>query len=321
MGRWHGYYASRAGARIVTVVDRDRVAAETLARRFKDARGLGVTDPWQGVADAQVVHVCTPLESHFELASRALESGCHVLIEKPATSTAAQLEQLLEVARRRECRLAAVHQLPYQSGFGWLQDNLARLGELVATDYVAHTAGADGYPAGERRRVLLEILPHPLSLFHALGQENIDVSEWRVVEASDDDLTLVGGTTVSMRIHVACRPRPIRHQLRVAGTQGSALLDLYHGFGVFEPGTVGWWPKVRRPFGESVRLFAGAAVNLTRRALARQPAYPGLWELIASFYDSLGGSGTAERAPTTRDEVATLRAVAALIDRLRADGY
>lgn len=47
------------------------------------------------------VHILTPPRSHSSLAQKAIMAGCHALIEKPATETIKEFEDLTELARRK----------------------------------------------------------------------------------------------------------------------------------------------------------------------------------------------------------------------------
>ena len=47
-----------------------------------------------------VVHVTTPPTSHYPLAMAALDAGAHVILEKPATVTFDQLDELWSPRRR-----------------------------------------------------------------------------------------------------------------------------------------------------------------------------------------------------------------------------
>jgi predicted dehydrogenase len=47
-----------------------------------------------------VIHVCTPNDSHAEITIAALESGKHVMCEKPMAKTAADARRMVETAKR-----------------------------------------------------------------------------------------------------------------------------------------------------------------------------------------------------------------------------
>jgi predicted dehydrogenase len=52
--------------------------------------------------------IATPVESHFNLAKRALEAGKHIWVEKPFTSTSQQGEELLEIADKKNLRILLI---------------------------------------------------------------------------------------------------------------------------------------------------------------------------------------------------------------------
>lgn len=54
--------------------------------------------------DVQVVDICTPGDSHCEIALAALAAGKHVLCEKPLANTVAEAEQMAEAAARAATR-------------------------------------------------------------------------------------------------------------------------------------------------------------------------------------------------------------------------
>ncbi|WP_270170713.1 Gfo/Idh/MocA family protein [Paenibacillus sp. SYP-B4298] len=51
-------------------------------------------------ASIDVIHVCTPNDSHAEITIAALEAGKHVMCEKPIAKTAAEARLMVEAARR-----------------------------------------------------------------------------------------------------------------------------------------------------------------------------------------------------------------------------
>src|ERR1700686_3594558 len=98
LGRFHAQkYALLADCSLVGVVDSQaeavsRVAAEVQAPAYADFRQL------LGKVDA--VSIVTPTPTHYDIACAFLETGAHVLVEKPITETTEQAERLIGVARQ-----------------------------------------------------------------------------------------------------------------------------------------------------------------------------------------------------------------------------
>ena len=299
MGRWHATYVERTGARVAVVIDRDEQRAAALAARFRGARTAQPEDFEQVCAGVNVVHICTPAGSHDALARMALAVGAHVLVEKPLASTAEATTALLALAAQKNRLLVPVHQFPFQRGMRALIAALPALGELRQIDFTTFTAGADGRSGMDRRDVLLEILPHPVSLLRALRIQ-VSPSDWRLLRFDDDALELhaVRGRT-SLRIGVNLSARPTCNELRVAGEHGTAVVDLFHGFCSIDRAATTRFSKAARPFRQGGGALWAAGLNLGHRAVRREPAYPGLAQLIAAFYHAVA-RGTD--APIERQE-------------------
>ena len=71
------------------------------AARFAEAHGLEAMTLDAVLADPeiQIVHIATPPSTHREIAGRALETGKHVLVEKPLATTVLDGEALLTLAK------------------------------------------------------------------------------------------------------------------------------------------------------------------------------------------------------------------------------
>src|SRR5208282_949837 len=55
--------------------------------------------------DIDAVAIVSPVWTHYELAKAALQNGKHVFVEKPFTSTAAQGEELINLAQQKNLRI------------------------------------------------------------------------------------------------------------------------------------------------------------------------------------------------------------------------
>lgn len=313
MGRWHARYAARAGAVVAAIVDPQTAAAVALHERIAGTRVFATLDACLAARAADVVHVCTGSDSHVGLAETALAAGCHVLAEKPLAMSQADATRLVGLARERGLRLCPVHQFPFQRGVARVVADPGRLGELLRAEYVVRSAGGEGLAREARRALVLEILPHPVSLFRKVLGHGVRADGWSVLASGDDELELAGRDGgLALRIDIGLRARPTRNELVLTGSRATARVDLFHGYAVLEAGATSRTAKAVAPLRAGTRLLWAAGANLARRAVEREPAFPGLRELIRRFYASIA-EGTPP--PIDPDEVVE---AAALIERCRA---
>ena len=305
MGRWHARYASRCEVDIVAIVDPNRQTARHLQKRFPRAVCCAsLENAFELPLD--VFHICTGSESHADIAEHALRARKHVLVEKPAALTIAKAEQLIEIAREMRLQLCPVHQFPFQRGFRNLCRHLPLIGELIRIEYRVHSAGAEGLDDEERRNVLLELLPHACSMVRRIAPDSLSSGNVLVQRFTPNDLDCTascGKLVFDLRFSLTARP-PV-NWFTIAGTRGALHADLFHGYCCFEPGATSRAAKLLRPFRQSLAQFSQAAANLAVRTILRQPAYPGLPELIAEFYRALK-SGTPPIAPEEIPESAAV---------------
>jgi predicted dehydrogenase len=315
MGGWHAHAARQAGARVVTIVDRDRSHAERLAARYRGCRGA--VDPGESLGTADVVHVCTPPATHVPLARQALEARRHVVVEKPVAPSVDAAATLLEVAAANGVLLCPVHQFLFQDG---VEAAFARLGAIQPLRHVGISmcsAGADGTDEATRERVATEILAHPLSLLARLLPAAPPNVEWSVRHPAPGEiriLTEAGGLTAS--IVVSMSGRPTANRMELVGAGGTIVVDLFHGFAAMLDGTVSRRRKIARPFTEAATLAGAAAANLARRAWRREAAYPGLRTLLQRFYGAAASGGACPITPV--EILSTVRACDRLGELLAA---
>jgi predicted dehydrogenase len=93
-------YDLPARARMVAVCGRDAGKVSAAAQRL--GWDEAVTDWRELVArpDIDLIDICTPGDSHAEIATAALAAGKHVLCEKPLANSVAEAERMVEAATR-----------------------------------------------------------------------------------------------------------------------------------------------------------------------------------------------------------------------------
>ena len=89
---------------MVVLCGRDGAAAQAAARRLGWAEAQTDWRTLIGREDVQLIDVCTPGDSHAEIAIAALDAGQHVLCEKPLANTVAEAEAMAAAAARASQR-------------------------------------------------------------------------------------------------------------------------------------------------------------------------------------------------------------------------
>lgn len=109
IGRHHArVWAEIDDVDLVAVADRDDDRLSTVSRRYK-IRGYPDHQSLLEEEQLDLVSVAVPTGMHSEVATRALELGLHVLVEKPIAATVEEAVALRMLAERRGRVLAVGH--------------------------------------------------------------------------------------------------------------------------------------------------------------------------------------------------------------------
>lgn len=320
MGRWHADAVTRIGGRVVAIVDPGAGRGEALARRLASRPAV---EPELGRAirehAVEVLHVCTPLPTHESLVAEGIEAGVHVLVEKPLAGDAATAERLHALAASHGVLLCPVHQFLFQPGVLSAARSLPSLGPVRQLDVVACSAGADGQSEESRESVALDILPHGLALAGRLLGARLADAPWQVGAGPGGELRATTDVRdTSVMLAVSTRARPTENSLVIRCDLGTIRANLYHGYATLERGMPSRIDKAGRPFVGSMLTLGAALSNLGARAARREPAYPGLRQLVHRFHHACASRGPSPVAVEESVDVARARdSIAAMRRRLR----
>lgn len=289
MGRWHAQALEMEGGEVVGIADFDLTKAETLSGKYPNARTFSGVEEMLADGQIDVLHICSPIESHAEIAERAISSGVHLLVEKPLAETNAATLKLYEMAREKNTLLCPIHQFAFQRGVEKAKDQLPRIGQLIHIETRICSAGAAGLGPEHLDAIAFDILPHPLSLLQRILGTDITAAEWDVFQPIPGELRILSRDkdSTSISIFISMNSRPTENTFHLLGTHGVIHIDLFHGYSFMEPGRVSRMAKLTHPFDYAARSFGTAVANLARRSLRREAAYPGLRRLIGEFYRSV----------------------------------
>jgi predicted dehydrogenase len=307
MGFWHAQNIARVGGEVAAVFDVDDGAARRLATRFKGARASTRLEDVLEREKIDVLHICTPSNAHFELATAALSRGIHVLVEKPITPSCAETERLYALAAEHRVLLCPVHQFPFQRGVRRALAEFDRIGQLRHFEATFCSAGGAGKSAAELDKIVAEILPHPLSLMQLFAPGSLSEKDWAVLRPAPGEFrATLTAQDICFSILISMNSRPTATTLRLLATAGTIHVDLFHDFCVIEPSEVSRWRKIVHPFDLSARTLIAAGGNLATRAFIKEFAYPGLRTLIEHFYAAISAHS---EPPIRREEAVEIAAV------------
>lgn len=126
------------GLRLYKVRETKPQNIEHLKDTYGDIQVVSDADEILDDENIQLVVITTPNTYHYELASKALKSGKHVVVDKPFTITSEEADRLIELAREHNRVLSVFQNRRWDSDFKTVKKVIDSklLGEVV--DYEAH---------------------------------------------------------------------------------------------------------------------------------------------------------------------------------------
>ncbi len=155
-----------ASVETVVACDEDPVRLKAVAERFRHAELASELDELLESDEIDAVAVCTPATTHYEIATRCLEAGKHVLIEKPITTRAEDAETLVVLAEQLDLTLAVGHTFLYNAGIQKVKSYLDN-GDLGSLYYM-YSRRTNLGPIRHDVNALWDLAPHDVSIFNYL---------------------------------------------------------------------------------------------------------------------------------------------------------
>jgi UDP-N-acetylglucosamine 3-dehydrogenase len=97
-------YSELPNTKLLAVVDADEKRAHEIALKHHTKWFSKPEDVLEN-PDIQVINICTPTITHYEIALAAINAGKNVLVEKPMTDTAVQAKTLIDRAQKKGVKL------------------------------------------------------------------------------------------------------------------------------------------------------------------------------------------------------------------------
>ena len=251
-GRHHAAkYLRLPGVTLTAIADPDPDARRHAAAHLHVP---AVADWRELLGEVDIVSVCSPAITHAEIVRAFLESGTHVLVEKPIATTLDEAEELIALALFRGLVLTVGHQERFVFAKSGLLDH-GHVPQLIECVREGPWTGR-----GTDVSVVLDLMIHDLDLVHQLVPG--DFSRVQAVghsvyggsaDAVTANLTFKNGAKVELVANRAAKAR--RRSMRL----------------VYEDGEIG------------IDFLTRKVTNTTGRALQPFEMQDPLWESVAAF--------------------------------------
>jgi predicted dehydrogenase len=156
-------------ADVVAVCDKSPAARRKVAKLYPDVLVTDDARDLMSSPDIDAIAVVTPVWTHYELAKAALQNGKHIFVEKPFTTNAAQAEELIELAARKNLKIMVDHTFLFTGAVQKIKQLLQEgaLGKLYYYDSTRVNLGLFQHDVN----VVWDLAPHDLSIIdHLISQ-------------------------------------------------------------------------------------------------------------------------------------------------------
>lgn len=305
-----------AGSEVVSVFDVNADLAKQKASKY------GISDisatVEEIIAKCDVLDVCTPPKTHFDIAMKVINAGKHLLIEKPIVTDISEWETIKEAINKKGVKFGVLHNLKFslavQNAKKLIDDG--KIGELIRINryFLTHPDHdrmlmAKGHwshslPGGR----WFETMPHELYLTHYFSGH----SELKSVSVVTSKNPLPGARAEEVcfilendkcisSYHYSSKCKLNKRYIEFIGTEGLIYVDVLSDM-LFIDSTVG--NRSNRGVGitlkDSVSRIAQAVPDRLNYLTQRNKGISPHTRIILQFDEYLHGQAVS---PTPMDEV------------------
>lgn len=176
----------------------------------------------------EAVVIATPPEDHFQTAIKAINAGCHVLLEKPATTSLEQAELLQSLAYNKGVKVGVDHTFLFSDHVRQVKQVMqsGKLGKVLKIVCTRNNLGKF-----QESGVIWDLAPHDLAMIsYLLDTSNGEVDHVEICNSIGpvDDSADIFMTFDDVKYHLSVswlHPKKER-VLTVVGTEGMIVYDM-----------------------------------------------------------------------------------------------
>jgi predicted dehydrogenase len=102
-------------------------------------------------SDVDTIYVALPNHLHYAFAKKALEADKNVIVEKPFTSNSKEAQELVDLAKNKQCFLFEAMTVHYMPAMLQLKKDVMQLGEMkiISLNYSQYSSRYDAFKQGQ----------------------------------------------------------------------------------------------------------------------------------------------------------------------------
>lgn len=226
MGRAHSrIYSELPETELTIICDGNNEGLEVLKKTYNVKKVLNdytKIDP----SDFDIVSICTPTSTHFEVAQYFIKRGKPVLIEKPLCSNLKELSILETLAKDSGSLVMVGHVERFNPAVQKMVNNLDKVGELI---YIETKRSSPTPVRIKDVGVIEDLSVHDLDIVNMIiGQINLE--SLNIEKVDYDNKTVLGHITmkndgVVISNHFDWITPKVERKLKVVGKKGAFFLD------------------------------------------------------------------------------------------------
>lgn len=298
-------------AQIVALCDPVAEARSKMAAKYRVAATYSDFKEMFENQKLDVVHVCTPAQTHSEISIAAMKLGIHVFVEKPFALNAAEARKMLDVAKKFKVKLCVDHNHIFDKVMIRARDIMAS-GALGRISHAESWYGTS-YSSDAKSRYLKyeakqnwaydmpgslyqNFISHPISLLMDVMDnakvENVQATYHCIVphQSSDELQVTFGNDQMSGLVKMSMAVSPRYLFVNVYGTAGTLRVDFLNKI-IFVDNPGAKLPRVisrsLSSLSQAKTLIGGAVRNIASGLVGKYNMYQGNETLIRLFYLSI----------------------------------
>jgi len=137
--------------------------------------------------DIPCVSICTPNDTHFEIAKKCLESGKHVFLEKPIATNISDAEKLIEISNNNELFLQIGHLYRFNNSIKKTKEIIEK--NQLGVIHSAYFSWNNFEKVFNDRGIIIDLGIHPVDIIDYIfggTYENIKCRGWGIRQTNPE---------------------------------------------------------------------------------------------------------------------------------------